>query len=139
MPFFLPRRLIDYEYLNNIEKDENYIREAKPYRKDMDFAFFAANFGFSKSDYEELSPREIHFLHKAYEDKIVSQSYLIYNAVFTAFYNVNRPKRKKALKLWRKNAGKADEKTAKENIQTALESNINDGKWIEKLYREAGG
>ena len=137
MPFFLPSRLIDFEYFSGETQDKDYIEEAKPYRNDMDFAFFAANFGYSKADYEALTPREISFLYKAYENKTVSLSYLIYNAVFTAFYNVNRPKRKRALKLWKKiRMRKTDKKTAEENIRIVEESDKNDGNWIERLYRE---
>ena len=58
----------------------------------MDFAFFAANFGYSKADYDSLTPREINFLYKAWENRVIADSYHLYNAVFTAVYNVNRPK-----------------------------------------------
>ena len=46
--------------------------------------------------------REKAFIYKAWEEKIVADSYHMYNVVFTATYNVNRKKNKKALKLWRK-------------------------------------
>ena len=71
---------------------------AKPYQRDMDFAFFAANFGYSKADYDALTPREINFLYKAWENRVIADSYHLYNAVFTAVYNGHRPKRKRALK-----------------------------------------
>lgn len=138
MPFFLPRRLIDFEYLTYKQPDDDYIEEAKPYQKDMDFAFFAANFGYSKSEYEQLTPREVRFLYKAYEDKIVSESYRIYNAVYTAFYNANRSKRKRALQLFKKKPEKINKATAQENMNAVLESQKNDGDWVRRLY-EANG
>lgn len=104
----------------------------------MDFAFFAANFGYSKSEYEQLTPREIRFLYKAYEDKIVSESYRIYNAVYTAFYNANRSKRKRALQLFKKKPEKINKATAQENMNAVLESQKNDGDWVRRLY-EANG
>lgn len=104
----------------------------------MDFAFFAANFGYSKSEYEQLTPREVRFLYKAYEDKIVSESYRIYNAVYTAFYNANRSKRKRALQLFKKKPEKINKATAQENMNAVLESQKNDGDWVRRLY-EANG
>lgn len=139
MPFFLPKRLIEFEYLNISEDSDEYIKEAEPYRKDMDFAFFAVNFGFSKSEYEELTPREINFLYKAYENRMVSQSYMLYNAVFTAMYNVNRPKNRRMLKLFHKQkTQKADMQVVEDNMRIVEETDINDGNWLERLYRESG-
>ena len=100
MPFFLPRRLIELEYLKTKNpSSEEEIKEAKPYRNDMDFAFFAVNFGYTRAQFNALTPREIAFLYKAYEDSFVSRSYQLYNACFTAFYNANRGKKRRALKL----------------------------------------
>lgn len=138
MSFFLPRRLIEFEYLGDSEPDEEYVKEAKPYRNDMDFAFFAVNFGYTKADYNALTPREVRFIYKAYEDRIVSQSYLIYNAVYTAFYNVNRSKRKRALKLFKKKAARVDKATQQENLEAVMESQKNDGDWVARLYKENG-
>lgn len=104
----------------------------------MDFAFFAVNFGYSKSDYEQLTPREVRFIYKAYEDMVVSQSYRIYNAVYTAFYNANRPKRKRALKLFKKKGAKISREQQKETLDAVLESQKNDGNWVARLYKENG-
>lgn len=105
----------------------------------MDFAFFAVNFGFSKSEYEELTPREINFLYKAYENRMVSQSYMLYNAVFTAMYNVNQPKNRRMLKLFHKQkTQKADMQVVEDNMRIVEETDINDGNWLERLYRESG-
>ncbi len=139
MPFFLPRRLIEYEYFSG-EPDPDYEKIAKPYQKEIDFAFFAVNFGYSKTDYEELTPKEKAFIYKAWEEKIVSDSYHVYNAVFTATYNVNRGKNKKALKLWRKaKVRKADMEIIQDNLKIIREVEQKEGTaWIEKIYRANG-
>ena len=139
MPFFLPRRLIEYEYFSG-EPDPDYEKIAKPYQKEIDFAFFGVNFGYSKTDYEELTPKEKAFIYKAWEEKIVSDSYHVYNAVFTATYNVNRGKNKKALKLWRKaKVRKADMEIIQDNLKIIREVEQKEGTaWIEKIYRANG-
>lgn len=106
----------------------------------MDFAFFAANFGFSRKEYGELTPREINFLYKAWENRAVSESYLLYNAVFTAVYNVNRPKRKRALKLWKKaKVRKANMETVQENLRIIREVEASEGTdWVKKIYAANG-
>ena len=104
----------------------------------MDFAFFAVNFGYSKSDYEQLTPREVRFIYKAYEDMVVSQSYRIYNAVYTAFHNANRHKRKRALKLFKKKGAHISEEQRKDTLDAVLESQKNDGNWVARLYKEYG-
>nr|DAF98392.1 MAG TPA: hypothetical protein [Siphoviridae sp. ctnNB1] len=106
----------------------------------MDFAFFVVNFGYTKGDYDELTRREKAFIYKAWENKIVSETTHIYNAAFTAGYNVNRPKRKRALKLWRK-AGvmKANMETVEENLKIAEEVEKKEGKgWVQRIF-EANG
>ena len=102
MSFFLPSRLVDLEYLSDDEVDDQYEKIAEPYLEDIDFAFFVVNFGYTKKDYESLTKREKAFIYKAWENKVVSDSYNTYNACFTAFYNANRKKNKRALKLWKK-------------------------------------
>ena len=83
-----------------------------------------------------MTPREKYFIYKAWEDKTVRDSYNTYNAVFTAVCNVNRPKRKKALKLWRKNSvKKADMDIIQENLSIIREVDENEGNvWIKMIY-----
>lgn len=139
MPFFLPERLIGFEYLSN-EPDPDYEKIAEPYQKEIDFAFFAVNFGYSKSDYEALTPREKVFIYKAWENKQVSDTTFLYNAVFTAMYNVNRGKNKRALKLWRKSqVQKADMEIVQNNLNTIFEIERNESEdWIELIYKKNG-
>lgn len=106
----------------------------------MDFAFFAVNFGYSKSDYEALTWREKAFIYKSWEEKIVRDSYNIYNAVFTATYNVNRTKRKRALKLWKKaNIRKANMEIVQDSMDTIRGIEAQEGKeWIDRVYAANG-
>ena len=126
MPFFLPRRLIDWTYFDagNTEPDE----EAKPY------------FGFSKRDYNEMTRREIAFLLKAYETRTVEMTQYLYNAVYTAVYNAMRGKNKRALKLWHKRkTQKADMETIQENINIVMDVESKEGKgWVDIVLAANG-
>ena len=87
-----------------------------------------------------LTPKELYFLRKAWEDKVVLETQLFYNAVFTAFYNVNRPKRKKILRLWeRKRIQKGDMDVIEDNLDTIREIEKKEGKdWIKTVYEVNG-
>ncbi len=139
MSFFLPSRLVDFEYFGT-EPDEEYAKIAEPYQNDIDFAFFAVNFGYSKRDYQELTPREKVFIYKAWENKTIADSSSFYNAMFTATYNVNRSKNKHALKLWKKKSRKhADMDRVKENISIIKSVDKKEGKsWIDFIYDKNG-
>ena len=106
----------------------------------MDFAFFAVNFGYSKRDYLDLTPSDKLFILKAWENRVISDSYNIYNASFTAFYNVNRPKRKRALKLWKKKSvKKADMDVIRDNVTVAREVIEKEGiNWVDQIYKANG-
>lgn len=95
---FLPRRLVDFEYLGGSgdSTDVEYDRLASQYHKDIDFAFYFVNFGTTKSEFLELTRREKAFIRKAWEDKQVRESELMRNAVLNAVSNAMR---KKALNL----------------------------------------
>lgn len=140
--FFLPGRLVEFEYFSteDTEEDDEYRELAKSYHKDMDFAFFAVNFGYSKEEYGALTWREKAFIYKAWEDKIVRDSYNLYNAVFTAEYNANRPKRKKALKLWKKRSiRKANMETIENNLNIIREIEAEESHdWIHAVYAANG-
>ncbi len=64
----------------------------------------------------------------------------MYNAMFTATYNVNRPKRKRALQLWKKErVRKANTEVLYENLKIVKEVEGREGKgWIEKVYKKNG-
>lgn len=111
---------------------------AKPYREDMDFAFFAVNFGYTKRDYAELTERDKQFIYKAYENKIVSWSTLARDAVLNAVSNALRKKNKRFMKLWKKRSKKADQETIAENLQTVMEIEEKEKGWIDVIYKANG-
>ena len=117
LPFFLPSRLIDFEYFSTEDQDSEYKNLAKPYQKDMDFAFFAVNFGYSKADYEDLTPRERMF----------------------GYMNARRKKNKRLIPLWKKKGKRADRDIVKTNLQAVLENQKKEGRsWIELIYQKNG-
>lgn len=113
---------------------------AKPYQNDIDFAFFAANFGYSRADYDALTQKEKAFICKAWEERTISEAYNIYNAVYTATYNVNRPKRKRALRLFKKSGvQRANMETVHEDMKIIQEVEQSEGKsWIDLIYKASG-
>lgn len=139
MSFFLPGRLVELDYFKSTEKDPEYDELAKPYRREMDFAFFVVNFGYTKRDYLELTNLEKAFIYKAWESKKVSDSTLEYNAVFTANYNLNRKKGKRPLKLFRSVSKKVDKEVLDENRVIIKEIEKEEGKgWLELIYKANG-
>lgn len=131
--------MIGLEYLQG-SSDAEYEKLAEPFHKEMDFAFFASNFGYSKADYNAITKKEQAFLIKAIETRIVSQTTLMYNAIYTAVYNAMRPKNKRALKLWIKpKTQRANMQTASENLRIVNEVEEKEGKgWIDQIYRANG-
>lgn len=137
MSFFLPKRLVDFEYFGgDITTDESYTKIAKPYQKDVDFAFFVVNFGYTKSDYEQLTPREIAFIYKAWEDKIVADNTHIRNAVMNAYVNARRKKNKKFIPLFKKKQlNVANKEVISANLNIVIETERIEGKsWVERIY-----
>lgn len=65
---------------------------------------------------------------------------MMYNAVFTATYNVKRKKNKRALKLWRKvRTRKADMEVIHDNLAVIREVEAKEGKgWIDVIYQKNG-
>ncbi|WP_235843878.1 hypothetical protein [Massilioclostridium coli] len=133
----MPNTLIDFEYFGGSLPTKKEQEIAKPYQREIDFAFFVANFGYSKADYDAITPKEKAFIYKAWENKTISDSYLLYNAVFTAVYNANRPKRKKPLKLWKKRGQRiVDMETINENLKIVKQIDQQEGdSWVRKVYQ----
>lgn len=112
---------------------------AEPYSDVMDFAFFAVNFHYSRADYDALTPTEKVFILKAWEDKTVSDSTLIRDAVLNAVSNALRKKHSPFKKLWKKLQKKADAEKAKDDLKIAMEIEEKEGKgWVDKIYKAAG-
>lgn len=79
-----------------------------PYRADLDFAFFAARFGYSREEYGQLTARQRAFLLKAWEDRTVQDATLLRNAVLNALQNALRAPGKPFRPLFRKRAHAED-------------------------------
>lgn len=134
LPFFLPVNLVSFEYLSLEDKEE----ADKTNQKDIDFAFFAVNFHYTKADYDALTMRQKAFIFKAWENKLVSDTTHIRNAVFNAVYNVMRRKNKPFLKLWKKASKKTDKTIVKDNMSIIRQAERNDGDWVLKIYKANG-
>ena len=105
----------------------------------MDFAFFAVNFHYSRADYNALTPTEKAFIYKAWEDKTVSDSTLIRDAVLNAVSNALRKKNSRFKKLWRKLKGKSDKEKAENDIQIVNEIEKMEGKgWVDRILSANG-
>lgn len=111
---------------------------AKPYKDQMDFAFFVVNFGYTKRDYLELSEVEKLFIMKAWENYTVSWSTLVRDAVFNAVGNALRKKNKRFRKLWKKRQMKADKEVIRENTKTINEIEKREKGWIDRIYAANG-
>ncbi len=133
MPFFVPERLLEFEYFETKTKNDE---EAKQYSDVIDFAFFVVNFGYSRSDYNALTPLEKAFILKEYEKKTVEATTNMRNAVQNAVSNVLKKKGKRAQPLWKKKIKKSNPDEVRENLEIIKQSEKSDGNWIERLYRE---
>lgn len=141
MPFSIPSRLVDFEYLGggSGEVDEEYNNMAKDYQKEIDFAFFVVNFQYSKADYEALTPKEKIFIMKAWETKLVSDTTHIRNATLNAVSNAMRKKGSKFADLWTKKQQRLDTELAHNNLRIVEKiENNNDKSWVDKVYKANG-
>lgn len=112
---------------------------AEPYRNVMDFAFFAVNFGYSRRDYDSLTPTEKAFIYRAWEDKTVSESTMLRDAVLNAVSNALRKKNARFRKLWKKVQEPIDKELARENLNTVREIEEKEGKsWVDRILRANG-
>ncbi len=141
MPFFIPSRLIEFEYLggNDSEIDHEYEELAKDYQKEIDFAFFVTNFQYTKADYEQLTPKEIAFIMKAWETKVVNDTTLMRNSVLNAVSNAMRGKGKKFTELWNKKRAVLNEEVAHKNLEIVESLEKDDDKtWVDLVYAANG-
>lgn len=138
MPFFVPSDLIEFDYLGGVS-DPKYEQEAKDYRNAIDFAFFAVNFGYSKADYNALTPLEKAFILKAWESKLVSDTTYQRNAVLNAISNAFRKKGKKFIPLWKKKQKRINKEVAKDNLKLVENLEKQNGKaWVDLVYKANG-
>lgn len=139
MRFFIPERLIAYEYLGRGGRNRTYEKLAKDYQNEIDFAFFVTNFNYSKADYEALTPNERAFIMKAHEDKLVGDSTLFQKAVEIAVGNVMRKKGKRPARLWHRKQQLADKALAHQHLDIINEVEKKEGKsWVDAIYAANG-
>lgn len=140
MPFFLPSRLVDLEYVNQSgEVDTGYEALAQSYADDIDFAFFVVNFHYTRSDYEQLTPRDKQFIKKAYENKTVKETTEMRNAVLNAVGNALRKKNSRFVHLWKKVQRPIDKEKALNDLAVIEEVEAKEGKlWVDLLYAVNG-
>lgn len=93
--------MIGFRYLNTAADDETRIK-AGEFQREIDLAFFIVNFGFSKREYMELTPRERMFVYRAWEDKLVRDSQLNHDATLLAEANAHRKRGRSIKPLWTK-------------------------------------
>lgn len=139
--FFIPPGLIDYEYFDTQPISGEQKQEREPFQREIELAFFMTEFGLSKRDYEDLTPAEIAFIMKAWEEKTVRNTTYIRDAVYNATINANRKKRARFIKLWRKTGKIKEDKVQdyKEKITKIEDIEKAEGKsWLEKVFAGAG-
>ncbi len=121
------------------ESDPEYEREARNYQNEIDLAFFVVNFGYSKSDYNALTPLEKAFILKAWEAKLVSDTTYQRNAVLNAVSNAFRKKGKRFIPLWKKKQKKINKEIAKDNLKLVESMEKENGKsWVDFVYKANG-
>ena len=98
------------------------------------------NLGYSKADYNALTPIEMAFIRKAYEDRVVFESTVLRDAVMNANYNINRKKGKPLKKLWTRivKLTKSDKTVQKKNVDLIQKIEKKETGWVRRLY-EANG
>lgn len=114
-------------------------KQAESYANVRDFAFFVANFSYSKKDYNELTELEKLFIKKAYEDKVVNDTTFARNAHLNAIANSKRKKSAKFIDLFKKKRKKVDKEYNKNAEATIFKVEAKEGKsWVDKLYAGIG-
>ena len=115
------------------------MRLTTEYADDIDFAFYVVNFGYSREDYEQLTPRDVAFIRKAYETKTVKETTYLRNAVLNAVSNALRKKNARFQKFWKKVQKPLDKEKARNDAEIIFETEEKEGKsWVDKIY-EANG
>lgn len=107
----------------------------------MELAFFVTEFHYTKQDYESLTPAEVAFITKAWEDKLVRDTTYIRDAVLNAVANALRKKRQKFRKLWRKAGTVTEDQRAdmRQKIRTIEQIERESGKgWMDLILKNAG-
>lgn len=132
MWFFIQRGVVELEYL--VSEREG--KEGKSNDYTGLFAFFVANFGYTRAEFDGLTKKELLYILKAWENKTVLETQLQANAFSNAYVNANRKKGTSATPLWsKKRNNKIDVELMKNKFKELSESEANNSKeWIRLIY-----
>lgn len=112
---------------------------AREFQNEMDLAFFVVNLQMCLSDYHSLTETEKIFIRKAHEQKFISDTTWLRNAVLNAEANANRGKNKKFIELFPKRQSRADKEYNENAITVIEEMEQEQGKsWVDKIYQANG-
>lgn len=112
---------------------------AKDFQHEMDLAFFIVQIGLSPSEIDVLTEKEKLFIRKEYENKFISDTTWMRNAVLNAEANVNRKKSKKFIELFPKKNARANKEYNEGAIKTIIKMEIEKGKsWVDKIFKANG-
>lgn len=137
MRFFVPRRLVQFEYLGG--GGTSHDEEAEQYTRVADFAFFAVNLGYTKAEYLSLTPLEAMFIRKEYENHLVSYFELMSKAVANGIGNALRKRGKRARDLFKKKPKVGNRLTAKAMRAVVDEVQAKEGnEWVKRIYSQTG-
>lgn len=102
----------------------------------INLAFFIANFGYSKADFDVLRPVEVAFIMKAWEDRQVRETSLQNKSQMNAIANVMRKKGTRYMKLWEKKVQRTDPDLQQARVSFIEEIEKDQGKsWVEEIYK----
>ena len=132
MWFFIQRGVVELEYLVSERED----KEGKSNDYTGLFAFFVANFRYTRAEFDELTKKELLYILKAWENKIVLETQLQANAFSNAYVNANRKKGASATPLWsKKRNNKVNIELMKNKFKEISEAEANNTTdWIRLIY-----
>jgi hypothetical protein len=108
---------------------------AKPFKHEMDLAFFVVQIGMSPSEYYKLTEKEKMFIRKEHEHKFIYDTTWLRNAVLNAEANINRKKGKKFIDLFPKKAHKVDKEYNESAVNTILRMEKKGKSWVDRIFK----
>ncbi|WP_419955941.1 phenylalanine racemase [Neobacillus niacini] len=92
----------------------------------------------SRTEFDMLTEKEKMFIRKEHENKFMSDTTWLRNAVLNAEANINRKKNKRFIELFPKN-NKADKEYNQNAVKNILEIEKTNGKgWVDLVYKANG-
>lgn len=92
----------------------------------------------SRTEFDMLTEKEKMFIRKEHENKFISDTTWMRNALLNAEANINRKKNKRFIDLFPKK-GKADKEYNENAVKNMLEMEETKGKsWVDLVYKANG-